>query len=139
MREFVHGPAGFRRPALVSLQAVGFSASWAIGVLAAAWIVPEVSLSVTGFVAAVAVFAIGQAVLSLIILKLPHLYTSLLLGGTGLALTVVALILATVLTHGLVIEGAASWMATTVMVWLVTTISAIALAELLLSTSPGSP
>ncbi len=95
-------------------------------------------MSVTGFVVAVAVFAVTQAILSLSILKLPHPYASLLLGGTGLALTTVALILASVLTHGLTIDGMASRLATTVVVWLVTTIGAITLPELLIGDETGS-
>jgi hypothetical protein len=120
------------------LRAVVLLASWAIGLLVAARIVPAVSLSVPGFIVAVVVFAVTQAILSLSILKLPHPYVSLLLGGTGLALTIVALILASILTHGLTIDGMASWLATTVVVWLVTTIGAITLPELLIRHGAGS-
>lgn len=103
--------------------------SWAIGLLVAAWVVPGVSLSVSGFIVAVVVFSLAQALSSLLIVKLPHSYASLLLGGTGLALTVVALGLATAETHGLAIHGLASWVATTLVVWLVTTIGAVSLPE----------
>lgn len=128
-------PARARRSALIAmrqvlLRAVVLLASWAIGLLVAGWIVPGVLLSVPGFIVAEVVFAVTQAILSLWLLKLPHPYASLLLGGTGLALTIVALILAAVLTHGLNIDGMASWLATTVVVWLVTTIGAITLPEL---------
>jgi hypothetical protein len=95
-------------------------------------------LSVRAFIVAVAVFAVTQAILSLPILELPHRYASLLLGGTGLALTIVALALASVLTHGLTIGGMASWVATAVVVWLVTTIMAITLPELLIRDQAGS-
>ena len=122
----------------ILLRAVVLLASWAIGLLVAAWIVPGVSLSVPGFIVAVVVFAVTQAILSLSILKLPHRHASLLLGGTGLALTIVALILASILTHGLTIDGMASWLATTVVVWLVTTIGAITLPELLIRAGAGS-
>ena len=116
----------------ILLRAVLLLASWATGLLVAAWIVPGVSSSVPGFIVAVVMFAVTQAILSLSILKLPHRYASLLLGGTGLALTIVALILASILTHGLTIDGMESWLATTVVVWLVTTIGAITLPELLI-------
>ncbi|OBH97708.1 phage holin family protein [Mycobacterium sp. E2733] len=115
----------------VLLRALVLPASWAIGILLAGWIVPAVLLSAPGFIVAVVVFAVTQAILSVWILKLSHPYASLLLGGTGLALTIVALILASALTHGLAIDGTASWLATTVVVWLVTTIGAITLPELL--------
>jgi Mycobacterial 4 TMS phage holin, superfamily IV len=112
------------------LRAVVLLGSWAIGLLVAAWVVPGVSLSLSGFIVAVVVFSVAQAILSLLILKLPHGYASLLLGGTGLALTIVALSLASLSTHGLTIRGIASWVATTVVVWLVTTVGAISLPEL---------
>lgn len=106
--------------------------SWTIGLLAAAWIVPGISLSVAGFAVAVVVFAAAQAVLLIPMLRLPHWYVPLLLGGTGLGLTIVALILASTLTRGLTIAGVAPWLASTTVVWLVTTIGAITLPELLI-------
>jgi len=129
----------FIKPARqILLRAVVLLASWAIGLLVATRVVPGVSLSVPGFIVAVVVFAVTEAILSLSILKLPHRYVPLLLGGTGLALTIVALILGSVLTHGLTINGMASWLATTVVVWLVTTIGAITLPELLIRDGAGS-
>ena len=104
--------------------------SWAIGLLVAAWIVPGVSVSVSGFIVAVVLFSVAQAMLSVVILKLPRETATLLLGGTALVLTVVALVLASVITHGLTIRGLASWAATTVLAWLVTTLVAILLPEL---------
>jgi hypothetical protein len=139
----VSRPTRAQRPTFIGtrqilLRAVLVLASWAIGLLVVAWIVPGVSLSVPSFIVAVVVFAVAQAILSLSILKLPHQYASVLLGGTGLALTIVALILASVLTRGLTIDGMASWLATTVVVWLVTTIGAITLPELLIRDGAGS-
>jgi Mycobacterial 4 TMS phage holin, superfamily IV len=122
----------------ILLRAVVLLGSWAIGLLVAAWVVPGVSLSLPGFIVAVVVFSVAQAILSLLILKLPHGYASLLLGGTGLALTIVALSLASVLTHGLTIRGIASWVAATVVVWLVTTVGAISLPELFARDEAGS-
>jgi hypothetical protein len=139
----VSRPARAQRPTFIGtwqilLRAVLLLASWAIGLLVVAWVVPGVSLSAPGFIVAVVVFAVAQAILSLSVLKLPHQYASLLLGGTGLAMTIVALILASVLTRGLTIDGMASWLATTVVVWLVTTIGAITLPELLIRDGVGS-
>jgi hypothetical protein len=122
----------------ILLRAVVLLGWWAIGLLVAAWIVPGVSVSVSGFIVAVVLFSVGQAILSPFCLKLPHAYASLLLGGTGLVLTVVALSLASVLTHGLTINGIAPWAATTVVVWLVTTIGAILLPQALVRGAAGS-
>ena len=113
------------------LRTVVLLTSWAIGLLVAAWVVPGVSVSVLGFIVAVLLFSVAQEMLSLPILRLPRAYASLLLGGTGLVLTVVALSLASVLTHELTIRGTASWFAATIVVWLVTTLGAISLPEAL--------
>jgi hypothetical protein len=115
----------------ILLRAVVLLGSWAIGLLVAAWVVPGVSVSLPGFIVAVVLFSVAQTILSVSILKLPRAYASLLLGGTGLALTLVALSLASVLTHGLTIRGIASWIAATIVVWLVTTVGAISLPEAL--------
>jgi hypothetical protein len=120
------------------LRAVVLLVSWAIGLLVAAWVVPGVSLSASGFVVAVVLFSAAQATLSLLIVKLPHAYASLLLGGTGLALTLVALILASALTSGLTIPGVAAWVATTIVVWLVTTVGAISLPAVLVRDAADS-
>ena len=115
----------------ILFRSVLLLAWWAIGLLVAGWVVPGVSLSASGFIVGVVVFSVAQAALSFLCLKLPHGYASLLLGGTGLALTVLALILATATTHGLTVRGMASWVASTLVVWLVTTIGAVSLPELL--------
>lgn len=120
------------------LRAIVLLGSWAIGLLVAAWVVPDVSVSVSGFIVAVVLFSVAQATLSLLILKLPRAYASLLLGGTGLALTLVALSLASAFTHGLTIRGVASWIAATIIVWLVTTVGAISLPEVLVRDAAGS-
>lgn len=122
----------------ILLRAVVVLGSWAIGLLVAAWVVPEVSLSVSGYIVAVVVFSLVHAILSVFIVKLPHEWASLLLGGTGLVLTIVALRLASVLTDGLTIRGGASWVAATVVVWLVTTVGAISLPELFAREEAGS-
>jgi hypothetical protein len=115
----------------ILLRAMVFLVSWSIGLLVAACAVPGVSVSMAGFVVAVSVFAVTQAILSLAISRLPRWYVPLMLGGTGLAVTIVALTVASILAHGFTIDGMAAWLATTVVVWLVTTIGAITLPELL--------
>ena len=109
------------------LNTLVFLGSAAIGLLVAAWLVPGVRVSVSGFVVAVAVFALAQAVLSPFIAKMASRYASAFLGGIGLLSTFVALLLASVLTHGLSIRGVGSWVAATVVVWLVTAIATLVL------------
>jgi hypothetical protein len=121
----------------ILLRTVVLLASWAIGLLVAAWVVPRVSLSASGFIAGVVIFAVAQAVLSWWILKLPRAYASLLLGSTGLALTLLALILASKFTGGLSIRGVESWVSATLVVWLVTTVGAVLLPDVLVRDQTG--
>ena len=112
------------------LRAVVFLGSSAIGLLVAAWLVPGMSVSASGFIAAVVLFSLAQAILSPFILKMASRYASAFLGGIGLVSTLVALILASVLTHGLTIRGVGSWVAATVLVWLVTALATLLLPVL---------
>jgi hypothetical protein len=59
-------------------------------------------------------------------------YASAFLGGIGLVSTLAALILASVLTNGLSIRGIGSWVAATVVVWLVTAVATLVLPMLIL-------
>jgi hypothetical protein len=111
------------------LRAVARLVAWGAGLLLAAWAVPCVSVSTSGFIVAVVVFSVVQTGLSFFILKLPHGFAALLLGSAALAMSLIAMILASVLTEGLTIHGAASWLATTLVVWLSTTIGAILLPD----------
>lgn len=110
-------------------QAVVLPASWALGLLVAARIIPGVSVSLSGLITAVVVFAAMQSIVSLSILEVPRFYVPLLVGGSGLALTVAVLIGVSVTLRGIVIDGFAAWLATTVVVWLVTTVGAISLFD----------
>ncbi|MDV3127973.1 phage holin family protein [Mycobacterium sp. 21AC1] len=114
------------------LRVAIFLASSAIGLLAAAWLVPGVSVSVFGFVTAVVIFTVAQGILSPFFLKMASRYASAFLGGIGLVSTLAALILASVLTHGLSIRGIGSWIAATVVVWLVTALATLLLPMLVL-------
>jgi hypothetical protein len=120
------------------LRAVVFLGSSAIGLLVAAWVVPGVSVSVVGFITAVVIFTIAQAILSPFIFKMASRYASAFLGGIGLVSTLVALILAAVLSHGLSIRGIGSWLAATLVVWLVTALATL-LLPLLIIRKKASP
>ena len=116
----------------ILLRAVVFLCSAAIGLLVAAWLVPGVRVRISGFVVAVVIFAIAQAVLAPFIAKVAARYASAFLGGIGLVSTLVALILASVLTTGLTIRGLGSWVFATVVVWLVTALATLLLPVLVI-------
>lgn len=119
------------------LNTLVFLGSAAIGLLAADRLVSGVSVSWRGFVVAVVVFALAQAILSPFIAKMASRYASAFLGGIGLVSTFVALLLASVLTHGLSIRGAGTWVAATVVVWLVTAVATMLLPLLVVKKKIG--
>lgn len=114
------------------LRMVVFLASAAIGLLVAWWIVPGVTVRPVGFVVAVVVFALAQAILAPFFLKMASRYATAFLGGIGLVSTLAALILASRFSSGLSIRGIGSWVAATVVVWLVTALATLVLPVLVL-------
>ena len=108
-----------------------FLGSSAIGLLVAAWLIAGVSVSLSGFFTAVVIFTVAQGILSPFIFKMASRYATAFLGGIGLASTLVALILASVLTDGLRIRGAGSWIAAAVLVWLVSAAATLMLPVLM--------
>jgi hypothetical protein len=120
------------------LRTAVFLGSSAIGLLVAAWLVPGVRVSVSGFITAVVLFAVAQAILSPFFLKMASRYATAFLGGIGLVSTLAALILASIFTHGLSISGIGSWIAATIVVWLVTALATLLLPVLVLKRRAGS-
>lgn len=114
------------------LRTIVFLASAAIGLLVASLIVPGMTVRPLGFVVAVVIFAVAQAILAPFFLKMASRYASAFLGGIGLVSTLAALILASLFSSGLSIRGLGSWVAATVVVWLVTALAALILPALLL-------
>jgi len=114
------------------LRVAVFLGSSAIGLLAADLLVPGVSVSPWGFVAAVVIFTVAQAILAPSFLKIASRYASAFLGGIGLVSTFVALLVASLLSNGLTISGIGSWIGATVVVWLFTAAATIILPALVL-------
>ncbi|WBP92446.1 phage holin family protein [Mycolicibacterium neoaurum] len=109
-----------------------FLGSSAIGLLVASWLVSGVTLRPLGFVTAVVIFTVAQAILSPFFLKMANRYASAFLGGIGLVSTFAALFLASLFSSGIGISGIGSWIAATVVVWLVTAVATVVLPALLL-------
>lgn len=91
----------------------------ALALLIAHWIIPEVTVQTTGFIVAVLVFAVAQAILTPFIVNLARKYASAVLGGIGLISTLVALWIATLFPDGLRITGM-GWVFAPLLVWIVT-------------------
>lgn len=114
------------------LRIAVFLGSSAIGLLVASLLVPGVTLRPLGFLTAVVIFTVAQAILSPFFLKMASRYASAFLGGIGLVSTLAALVLASLFSNGISIRGIGSWIAATVIVWLVTAIATLVLPVLVL-------
>ena len=107
-------------------------ATAALGLLVASWVIPGVTLSASGFVVAVAVFAIAQSILGPFVFNLARKHADAILGGIGLVTTLLALFVATLFPGGLKIDGVTAWLLAPLVVWVVTALGGWILAALFL-------
>ncbi|WFR73653.1 phage holin family protein [Prescottella defluvii] len=113
------------------IRSAVFLGSAAIGILAAVWLVSGVSVTASGFITAVVLFAVAQSVLSPFILKVATRNAPAFVGGIGLVSTFVALVIASAF-GGLSISGWSTWILATIVVWLVTALATVLLPMLLI-------
>jgi hypothetical protein len=100
----------------------------AVGLLVTTLIVDGVDLSAGGFIVAVVVFTLAQALLAPFLERLFERHASLLLAGAGLVTTFVALFIATRFGGGIHVRGGwRPWVEATAVVWLVTAVATIVL------------
>ncbi len=110
------------------VRALIFLGSAALGLAVAAQLLDDVEVTTSGFITVVLIYAVIQSVISPFLARFAAKNASAFLGGVGLVATFVALVAATALGDSLTITGGVeTWIAATVIVWLVT-----ALATLLL-------
>lgn len=106
----------------------------AIGLLVAQAVLDGVTVEVSGFIATVVIFALAQAILSPFVFKMARKYASAVLGGIGLVSTLLALWIATLLPSGaLTIDGATAWIATPVLMWVISALGGWFLGWLILT------
>lgn len=109
-----------------------FLGSSAIGLVVAAIVLDDVNVEVRGFITAVVVFSIVQAVVPLLLRDVAAQHARILLSLMGLVSTFVALLVAHVFGNGLRIDGGVTtWILATVIVWLATTIATLLLPKAL--------
>jgi len=90
----------------------------AVGVALAAWLLDGFSVTTAAFVWVVILFTVIEVVLDPLVLKISLQYAPALRGGVALVSTLVGLIITTLISDGLVIEGLTAWVVGTLIVWL---------------------
>ena len=94
------------------------AAANAIGLIVAAALLDGVHLNGAAFFVAVAIFTVVFALLHPFLLMQMRRRRGLAFVGAAVLATLIALIAADLLSDGLTIEGAGTWIAATVIVWL---------------------
>lgn len=95
----------------------------ALALLVGAWVLPGMSLDGVAFVIAVALFTVTAMLVDPLLRQLAVTKTPALLGSSALVSTLVALIVTSLVSDGLQIRGAATWILATVIVWAVALIA----------------
>jgi putative membrane protein len=90
----------------------------AIALIVAAALLDDMTLSASGFVIAVVIFTVVFALMQPFLASQLRRAGSAVLGGVSLIATLIALIVTDLVSDGLNITGAVTWIAATVIVWL---------------------
>lgn len=114
------------------IRAAIFVGTAALGLLVASVVLPDVQISLSGFLVSVGVFALAQSILAPFIFNMARQYAPAMLGGIGLVSTFVALLIASLVPGGLTITGISTWVLATLVVWIVTALGGWLLPLLLL-------
>ena len=99
----------------------------AAGLAIAAIVLEGFSIGATTFIVVVAVFSAIEFVLAPLVTKMSLQYAPALRGGLALVTTLVGLLVTTLLTDGLRIEGLSAWVVGTLIVWLGGVVAALVL------------
>jgi uncharacterized membrane protein YvlD (DUF360 family) len=90
----------------------------AVALLVAAAVLDDFSIDATGFVVAVIIFSLLSLILRPILVWTVAKWARPLLGVIGLVATFVILLVTDLVSDGIDIEGASTWILATVIVWL---------------------
>ncbi len=110
----------------------------AIGLWLAALLLDDMEIDGVSFVVAVLIFTVLFAVLEPLIQKQALKNVEALQGSSALITTLVALILTDLISDGLSVSGAGTWILATVIVWLGTIVAGVLLARFVLKQAADS-
>lgn len=103
-----------------------YLAAAALGLWIATLLLGDMTISASGFITVIIIFAVLQALLLPFIAAWADKRDSMLLaGGAGLVATFLALVITDLVSSGLRITGILTWILATLIVWLVTLIGMV--------------
>ena len=99
----------------------------ALGLWIASLVLDDMSISGTAFILAVVIFTVLTAVLQPLITKTAMQSAPALQGSSALVTTLLALVITDLVSDGLSISGAITWLLATIIVWLATMLASVLL------------
>jgi len=93
--------------------------SAAAGLLIASLLLADLHLQAGGFVVAVLVLTIAQAILAPFVFNMARQYASALLGGIGIVSTMLALFIASLFPGGVTVTTFSTWVVAALIIWIV--------------------
>jgi putative membrane protein len=109
------------------ISAVVHLAANAVGLLIAAGLLDGLSLDGVAFVTAVLIFTVVEVVAQPLLRQVAMKNANALLGSTALITTFVGLLVTDLISDGMSIEGASTWVLATIIVWLASLLAAVLL------------
>ena len=104
----------------------------ALGLIVASQLLDDVTISGTAFLVAVVIFTVVYAIAQPFFTQMALNTAPALRGGVALVATLVGLIVTSLVSDGLSIEGTGTWVAATVIVWLVSLLGVLILPAIFL-------
>ena len=105
----------------------------AIGLLVASVLLDDVDLNASGFLIALLIFTVAELLIEPIVEKVFTTHAEKLRMLTSLVTTFLALLVTDVVSDGLSIEGAWTWVLATVIVWIGTLLAGVILVRMFLA------
>jgi putative membrane protein len=99
------------------ISAVLYLVANAIGLLVANALLDDVSIEAAAFVIAVVIFTVVEVVIQPLVTRIAMRHSRALLGSSALIATLIGLVVTTLVTDGMSIDGAVTWVLATVTVW----------------------
>jgi uncharacterized membrane protein YvlD (DUF360 family) len=99
----------------------------AVGLGVAAWLLEDMTVTTTAFLIAVGIFTVVEVLIDPLLTSVAIRSAPALRGSVALVTTFVGLVVTTLLTDGLSISGATTWIVATLIVWLAALIAALLL------------
>ncbi|WP_341482198.1 hypothetical protein [Arthrobacter zhangbolii] len=95
------------------------------GLLLSLWWVSGFDIQLPGFLVAVVVVVLAQAVLTPLVSKAARRYAPAFLGGTGLIAALLALLIAGLFPGGVTVTGIGDWLLSALILWVASAVGAL--------------